>query len=435
VLPKNYSGLPRGDAVALYACTLRGALLALRLADTLGAAVHVPFSLCRENVFSGSRSEIKGFASLAALMRERFHACRCHIFVAATGIAVRAIAPYLRDKAHDPAVVVIDQRGRHVISLLSGHLGGGNAMAEFLAEELGAEPVITTASDLEDLPSVDVLAVERGLIFADIAPVKFVSAALLAGKTVFLSDPGNFLGIRGGPRESLFLRFPARPVGPSGATASFPVLPSLLPERSASSPAVFYPSPDGSAPLTGAFPPAPDPAGSFEDAFCGPETAFPPGPCIVVTPHPPAVFARAGQDCLVLHPPLHAGIGCRRGASADDIRSALLHVLSLNALAPAALAALASIAAKKEEKGLTACARSMGLPLLFFPAAHLARFPVSSPSPKVREIFGIEGVCEPSALALARDFGGRERLLVPKTPFRGVTVALALSVASADVFS
>jgi cobalamin biosynthesis protein CbiG len=407
----------------------------LRLAHTLEAVVYVPFSLYREDVFSDSGSGIRGFASLPGLMRERFHACRCHIFVAAAGIAVRSIAPYLRDKVHDPAVVVIDQRGRHVVSLLSGHLGGGNAMAKFLAGKLGAEPIITTASDLEDLPSVDVLAVERGLILADIAPVKVISAALLAGKTVSLSDPGNFLGIRGGPWESLFIPFPAGSVPPTGESASFPVLSSLLPERYASSPAVISPFPDGSAPLSGAFPPAPDPAESFEDAFCGPEVAFPPGPCIVVTAHSSAAFAHLRQDCLVLHPPLHAGIGCRRGALADDIRSALLHVLSLHALAPAALAALASITAKKEEKGLDDCARSLGLPLFFFPSAHLARFPVSSPSPKAREIFGIDGVCEPSALAAARDFGGREHLLVRKTTFRGVTVALALSFVSAEEFS
>ena len=219
---KNVSELPRGGAVALYAFTFRGLRLATRLADILDCAVYVPFSLCREDPPAGSRAAIRGFSSLAGLMRERFHSCRCHIFVAAAGIAVRAIAPFLRDKAQDPAVVVLDQRGRHVVSLLSGHLGGGNAMAEYLAAELGAEPVITTASDLEELPAVDVLAIERGLILSDTGPAKKVAAALLAGKSVPLSDPGNFLGIRGGPWESLFPPFPSCAASPAGGSAPSP---------------------------------------------------------------------------------------------------------------------------------------------------------------------------------------------------------------------
>ena len=80
-----------------------------------------------------------------------------------SGIAVRSIAPVLRNKQTDPAVLVIDEEGRFVISLLSGHLGGANQLTTSLAKHLKATAVITTASDINELPSLDLLAKEHKL--------------------------------------------------------------------------------------------------------------------------------------------------------------------------------------------------------------------------------------------------------------------------------
>ena len=85
------------------------------------------------------------------------------ICIMATGIVVRAIAPLLGDKMTDPCVVVLDEKGRHAISLLSGHLGGGNALATEVAEHLGGTPVITTASDTLELVALDLWAKEQHL--------------------------------------------------------------------------------------------------------------------------------------------------------------------------------------------------------------------------------------------------------------------------------
>jgi cobalt-precorrin 5A hydrolase len=82
----------------------------------------------------------------------------------ATGIVVRAIAPLLGDKTTDPCVVVLDEKGRHAISLLAGHIGGGNALARKVAGLLGGTPVITTASDTLDLVALDLWAREQQLV-------------------------------------------------------------------------------------------------------------------------------------------------------------------------------------------------------------------------------------------------------------------------------
>lgn len=77
-----------------------------------------------------------------------FGVCDALVYVGACGIAVRSIAPYIKNKAVDPAVVCVDETARFVISLLSGHIGGGNRLAETLANAIGAQAVVTTATDV-----------------------------------------------------------------------------------------------------------------------------------------------------------------------------------------------------------------------------------------------------------------------------------------------
>ncbi len=128
---------------------------------------------------------------LSEWTKEAFSRDDALIFVGACGIAVRAIAPYVRDKFHDPAVVCVDEAGQFVIPLLSGHVGGANRLAEMVASGIGAVPVVTTATDVEKKFAVDVFAKDHGLVITDRKLAKEISADILAGEPVgFFSDFG-----------------------------------------------------------------------------------------------------------------------------------------------------------------------------------------------------------------------------------------------------
>jgi cobalt-precorrin 5A hydrolase / precorrin-3B C17-methyltransferase len=122
----------------------------------------------------------------AALVNKLWAEHKAFIFVMAAGIAVRTIAPLLKDKKTDPAVVVLDEKGRFAISLAGGHLGGANGLAEELASHLGAEAVITTASDINNLPSIDLWARDNRLIIENWDSLSRVAARLLNERTLLV---------------------------------------------------------------------------------------------------------------------------------------------------------------------------------------------------------------------------------------------------------
>ena len=116
------------------------------------------------------------------------------IFVGACGIAVRAIAPYIVSKVTDPAVIVIDECGKYVISLLSGHLGGANDMTKRIASYLGAEPVITTATDRNDVFAVDEWSKRQGACVLEPHKIKLVSSKILDGKDIGVKSSFDIQG-------------------------------------------------------------------------------------------------------------------------------------------------------------------------------------------------------------------------------------------------
>lgn len=125
------------------------------------------------------------------------------IFVGAAGIAVRTMAPFVKSKRTDPAVLVLDEAGSFCISLLSGHLGGANALALRVADAVGARPVITTATDVNGKLAVDVFAAKNHLWIADMGLAKEVSARILEGCRLKIRAGAGFRGSLAGmlPQE------------------------------------------------------------------------------------------------------------------------------------------------------------------------------------------------------------------------------------------
>ena len=121
---------------------------------------------------------------LTRMVQQAMVDCSLIVFIGATGIAVRSIAPYLQGKAYDPAVLVVDENAKFVISLVSGHLGGANALAQRLADGLGAQAVITTATDGRGVFAVDTWAKKQRCAVMETGQIKYISAALLRGETV-----------------------------------------------------------------------------------------------------------------------------------------------------------------------------------------------------------------------------------------------------------
>lgn len=170
--------------IALTAFTRRGAALAGRLARDLGEDCTVALG----KKLAGP----EGYDSVTAWAGERFHDTGALIFVGACGIAVRAIAPHVRDKFTDPAVVCVDEAGRYAVPLLSGHVGGANELARRVAALTGGAAAIGTATDVNGLLAIDCWAAARGLAIASRQLAKAVSAALLNGERVgFASDFGH----------------------------------------------------------------------------------------------------------------------------------------------------------------------------------------------------------------------------------------------------
>lgn len=119
--------------------------------------------------------------------KERMQERSALLFIGACGIAVRAVAPFLTDKLQDVPVLVMDEKGKYVIPILSGHMGGANGLANHIAEKSGAEAVITTATDINKKFAVDLFAKRNSLYIANKDGIVKVSSKALAGKEITMS--------------------------------------------------------------------------------------------------------------------------------------------------------------------------------------------------------------------------------------------------------
>ena len=326
--------------------------------------------------------------STSAWAGEKFSDSDALIFIGATGIAVRSIAPYVASKKSDPAVLVVDECGKFVISLLSGHLGGANELALKTAEILEAIPVVTTATDLHHRFAVDVFAKKNHLYLTEREAAKQISAAVLDGKQV-----GLWIGeglvfkqedfqksclkelILCGSKEELYSFAEEHPV--------------IVITKTAEEGRQFVESLAGSL------------WGDVRNNVCGCERK----PCI-----------------LLLYPiNITAGVGCRKQISKELFEKGLNDVLEGYGLEPTQLKQLASIDLKKEEPAILAYAQKYKVPFATYPAEQLEKITeVSATSRFVKQVTGVDNVCERAVRTADAD----GELLCPKCIRAQMTVAL-----------
>ncbi len=287
------------------------------------------------------------------------------VFISASGIAVRTIAPFIKDKASDPAVVFIDEAGRFAVSLLSGHLGGANALAKEMARLTGATPVVSTATDLKGLPCIEDIAREFSLAIEDTRGIKRVNSEILKGGrvTVVDGDTQRLSALKEAFKNGPFDFRKTLPAGNKGVVV-----------------------------------------------FVTASTKTPPAISLVLRPRDIAV-----------------GIGCRRGVSLKEIKEAVEKAFKDAGLSTSSIAKVATIDIKRDEQGLTGYARSLGLETEFFKAEELEReMKGLKRSRFVFETTGAGGVAEPSALlssggkklCMRKMKTGRVTIAAGKVPFR-----------------
>lgn len=179
---------------AIWCITPKGKIVGLKLKSAIKHSVLFVSDKIASDMDAKGAEDVFIFSQLNAEIKKNFSRYSGHIFIFSTGIAVRLIAPFLVSKLQDPCAVVVDDNANFAISLVSGHIGGGNALARQIADLTGALPVITTATDTNQLPAIDVIAKEKGLFIETPVNIKRINMAFLTGKPVHLDDSTGWLG-------------------------------------------------------------------------------------------------------------------------------------------------------------------------------------------------------------------------------------------------
>lgn len=204
----------------LIAFTNQGCETEKRIAQGLWKAGYEVNLFVKSKYFSVSEHKdvVLVKESLAAWTGRQMKGADFLIFVGAAGIAVRAIAPFVASKVSDPGILVVDVKGQYVIPLLSGHLGGANDFSEQIASYIGAQAILTTATDVNHLFAVDVFAKKNRMHISDMKLAKRVSALLLEKKYLQAGAGSSFLvNAEKIPKELLF----EKKESPDGTLATF----------------------------------------------------------------------------------------------------------------------------------------------------------------------------------------------------------------------
>lgn len=180
--------------IAIISLTEKGRILSWKIADNLRGDFDVTRFCFEKNCDDNSRK----YPDIHKLTADIFSDFRALIYVCACGIAVRSIAPFIKSKATDPAVLVIDDCGKFVIPILSGHIGGANRLSEIIAEKISTVPVITTATDVGGKFSPDSFAMANNLVISSLNAAKEIASAVLSGEKIGIKSDYPYKNL---PRE------------------------------------------------------------------------------------------------------------------------------------------------------------------------------------------------------------------------------------------
>ncbi len=306
---------------------------------------------------------------LDSIFEECFKNFNNIIAIMATGIVVRKVAKLIKSKITDPALIVMDDNGKFAISLISGHLGGGNELASYISERIGAIPVITTATDVNKKFAIDDMVRKFGWSIENPYKIKVINRAVLNNEKVAINIPAEVLKKFYHDDKNILkcLKF-------------YKSLNSLIRSR-------------------------------IEHK-------------IAVTN-----LLDISSDFLIVRPKnLYIGIGCNRGTSFEELDAVIKHNLLMLKRSFKSINSIASIDIKSDEKCLLMFREKYNINLRFFTKEELNS--VKDPykqSRYVEKTVGVKGVCEPAAILSAkrdmRECFKRKKLL-PKIKQGNVTIAV-----------
>ena len=302
------------------------------------------------------------------LLPALFQSYKGIIMIISLGAVVRMIAPLLRDKKTDPAVVVIDDKGEHVISVLSGHLGGANVLTNEVAEILGARPVITTASDVQKTISVDLFGRQFGWVWESDENLTPVSASVVNEEHVAIIQESGEKDWWNDDRP----------------------LPETIKVYSTISDALHVK----------------------------------PKAALVITHRKLKEWEQQILKNGMLYRPkvIVLGIGCNRGTTMEEIESVIFETLNELEFSIKSVKAICSIDLKKNEAGILAICEKYYWDFACYTFKQLINMLILEPSETVFKYTGSYGVSEPAA----RLYSGAKTLSLIKKKSGNVTISVAV---------
>lgn len=315
-------------SIAIIYFSNRGNDLALKIKQELMDTSSVSIFLCPTG-------------ALYDITKELWNSYNSLIFISSTGIAVRAISPNILSKLSDPSVLVIDERANHVISLLSGHYGGGNALTTLIAENLKSDPVITTATDINNIFAFDSFANKNHLRMKNSVQIKRIARHMIdrlddeSKKDILVHSSYNIWG----------------------------VIPKYIKQSEKSSSC--------------------DVSIGFRD-YCNNSSC---------------------KTLYLIPNNLVLGIGCRRGTSCKSIEESFLKFMRVNEIYIEAISSIASIDLKSDEEGILEFSKKTNLPFYTYNSEQLNTVNTLCSSEFVKSTTGVGCVCESSAMYHAKHLG------------------------------